>query len=508
MRRPTPLLALLLAAGCGGNDGAPPPPPPGPLVAEPLLATLAGGPLRITGNGFGEPGDGSSLALSCGISISSRDAAVVWKDDSIAAVLPESARGGTLAVVTPAGRSAEVPLEIYAYDSFPVPPTPGTNASPLAVALDATGRVWILSEFHKNEFHAYDPSLDKVVAVAIPSPPAPGPYATTIFGDHRTDISACGEDVIVDPRGRVWFTQGGGYLYDGKHPNHSRVVCFEPEGKRFRVYNVPGDRNEVIGIAWDERRGRIWFAQGGLTAGARIWWFDPETAPFDDAFDFSRELDPAAQGFGFFDLPTRDAQPAHLAVDADGSVWYSAFWRNRVGRLDPETGEVREVLLPPGIGTSKPGKLVGGGPWSIHVRPDGTVVFNEFFDSTLTRIDAALVRAGDPSRYALDSEGRNPCILDALVLPDADLEREQIHSCAYDAAGRLWFTIHCENAPGMRPSLGFVTADWKRVVRLPTLPQKPGDPPSAANGLAVDPRTGDVWFAEYWTHRLGRLRRR
>lgn len=441
MRRPAAALALAALGACGTKAPAPPPPPPAPLTA-----TLDGNRFTVSGGGL-------------------------------------------------------APLA-FEYESFPIPPTPGTNASPLAVDVDAKGRVWINSEFHKGEIHWYDPAAGKVVALPVPGAPEPGIHATTIFGDHRTTMTMCGEDILVDPEGRVWWTEGGGYLYEGKHPNHSRIVCYEPDSGRFRAYNVPGDRNEVIGCAWDEKRRRLWFAQGGLGAGAKLWSLDPEAAVSDLTFDFSRE--PDAAGLRSWDLPLKDAQPAHLAVDPDGSIWYSAYWRNRVGRFVPETGEFVEVPLPAGIGKSQPGKLVGGGPWSILVAGDGSVVFNEFFDSTLTRLDAARVRRGDPECRVLDGEGRNACILRSFVVPDADLENEFVHSAAFDADGRLWFTIHGpQKGPG-RGSLGFVTPGWDAIVRLPTLPGGEG---SAPDGIAIDPRTGDIWFAEYWRHRLGRLRK-
>ncbi|MCE9584782.1 MAG: hypothetical protein K8T20_20010 [Planctomycetes bacterium] len=491
MSRASALLVAALLAGCGGGKSAV------PSISDPVVATLAGGPVRLKGHGFGTPRTGAFLVIGDGIGLSTTS----WTDDAIELTLPASARCGPLTVVTPEG-IVSVPLEIYAYDGFSIPVTEGTNACPLAVAVDGAGRVWINSEFHKGDFHFFDPGTGKVVAVPVPGPPAPGVYATKIFGDNRTTISMCGEDVIVDPRGRVWFTEGGGYLYDGVHPNHSRVVCYEPAEKSFRIYNVPGDQNEIIGILWDAKRGLIWFAQGGLKAGAKIWSLDPEAAFVDNTFDFSTPAD--AKGFRSWDLPLKDDQPSHLALDPDGSLWYSAYWRNRIGRLVPETGEIREVPLPKGIGRSKPGQLVGGGPWTLFVRPDGSLTFVEFFDSQLTRIDAARVRAGDAACFALDGKGRNPCILQSFVVPDADLAAEFVHSAAYDAQGRFWYTIHGEDKPGCRASLGFVTADWKSIVRLPPLP---GDGPLTCDGIAIDPKTGDIWFAEFLRHRLGRLRR-
>src|SRR5690606_5559783 len=131
-------------------------------------------------------------------------------------------------------------------------------------------------EFHR-EFQHLDPRTGVVQGMPIPKPPDPGPFASTIFSDHRTQTSVLGEDIIVDPQGRVWFTQGGGSLYSGQHPNHSRIVCFDPDAapdEQYRVYNMPGDWNEIIGLAWDEHRQRMWVAQGSLEKGPKLASFD------------------------------------------------------------------------------------------------------------------------------------------------------------------------------------------------------------------------------------------
>lgn len=485
-----------------------------PVVTDSTPATLVGGVVRIEGHNFGVPGAKSAVVLADGLQIPSFEA-TLWRDDAIEVALPEEARSGTVSVVTRRGSSVPVPLDIYRYDWFAIPETRGTNAFPLSLALDGEGRVWVNEEFHLRRVQHLDPAEGAVTGIKAPASPDPGPFAMS-WEDTPTQMSSLGEDVLVDPRGRVWFTEGGAYLYTGAYPNHSRVVCYDPAAEpaqRFRVYNVPGDWNEVIGLAWDEGRGRIWFSQGGLVAGAKLYSFDPDRVPWDNSFDFSTSLDYLVnppdpdEGYRVYGLPDPLVQPAHLAVDPDGSIWYSAFWGNRIGRLVPETGEVREVPLPGAIGESFATAIVGSGPWGIQVAPDGTVVLGEFFDATLTRVDADRVRAGDPACEALDADGANPCILAEFVVPDLDPVNDQVHSIARDPGGRLWYTLHGPDEPGGRASLGFVTADWSRIVRLPPLPRDPGEPALAASGVAVDPANGDVWFTEFWSKRIGRLRR-
>lgn len=501
-------LALVLAAA-----------PQAPAFDRPEAAGLAGAPLELTGSGFGSAGPGHGLELRSGAAralLPSTDPRVLeWRDDLVRLALPADARSGRVRVLTPAGASPFLRVDVFAYDWFDIPPTPGTNASPLAVAVGPDHRVWVNQEFHL-EFQVLDPAVGSVVGLPIPKPVAPGPFASRIFSDHRTQTSECGEDILVDPQGRVWFSQGGGYLYDGQHPNHSRVVCYDPDapaGTEYRVYNVPGDGNEVIGLAWDEARGRIWLTNGGLLSGAKIASFDPERVPWNNHFAFNVPLNDQVCGPGeptddcwqVFELPDPKSQPGHLLVHPNGDIWYTAYWGNAIGRLEPETGVIEEYPLPPAIGTSDPVWVVGSGPWQLLLAPNGDLVFCEFFDSTVGRFRMA--RLGDPACLRLNAQGRNPCI-DELVVPGVDLRHHQMHSLAFDAEGRLWFTQHTSRDQlASTASLGFVTADGRAIVKLPSLAAyDPDDAPSAA-GIAIDPLTGDLWFAEFWRQRIGRLRR-
>jgi len=185
----------------------------------------------------------------------------------------------------------------------------------------------------------------QVVAVPFPLPPDPGAFATKIFGDHRTQISELGEEILVDDRSRVWMSEGGGLLCNGAFPNHSRIVMRDGAGA-VHVWNIPGDRAEVTGLAWDAVAGRLWFARSGLDAGAAVVSFDPAQVAEDPCtpacFDFSTAISTA--GFAFYPLPQSRAYPAKLLLDHDGAggalghVWYTEYIGNHVGRVDVATG--------------------------------------------------------------------------------------------------------------------------------------------------------------------------
>jgi streptogramin lyase len=484
-----------------------------------VVAAFSDRPLTIPGVGFGDRARTSALVLTLGRATrriaSTAEEITDWTDQRIVVRLPSDARTGRFRIETADGASRGVRLEVYRYNWFDIPPTPGTNALPLAIARAADGTLWINQEFHLD-LQRFDPGTARVTAIAIPRPPMPGPFALSMLAiDTRTQISGFGEDVIVDPSGRVWFTQGGGYLYKGKHPNHSRVVRYDPkatERDRFRVYNVPGDGNEVIGLAWDARRERLWFTEGGLERGRKIVSFDPQRVRWDNTFDFSRSLDdqicrrggPYDNCFRVYELPEGSRQPAHLALDRDGRLWYTAFWGNRIGRLDPETGAVLEYPLPKTVSPAKPAQTLGTGPWQIVVAPNGDIVFNTHFDATIGRFE--IHRAADRACLTLDATGRNPCIRE-IADTGIDLARDFMHSIAFAPDGRLWLTEHGPEQGTTAASLAFATPDWSEVVRLPPLADYPGNGNAAATGITIDPTTGDIWFCEFWRRRIGHLHR-
>lgn len=488
----------------------------GPAIGNLEIASLQGGSIEIHGQGFGNVSGGGMLLLKSGARTKLLPATSprinTWEDHRILLDLESDSPSGSVRVITANGVSGIARVEVYAYDWFDIPPTPGTNASPLSIAVDDAQRVWVNQEFHLA-FQRLDLASGVVTGLSIPQPPPPGPFASTIFADSRTQMSILGEDVLVDPLGRIWFSQGGANLYSGVHPNHSRIVCVlpdEPGGPEFRVYNMPNDWNEVIGLTWDPTRDWIWFAEGSLASGSRIVGFDPELIPWDNHFDFSTSLShqvgtpglPTDPVFHYYDVPNTGAHAAHLLVKANGDIWFTHFWGSAIGRLVPSTGAVTTYPVPVHISRATPAYIVGAGPWQIVEAPNGDIVFNEFFDSTITRFD--ITRADDPATWQLDVNGLNPGMIDRVV-PRFDKRHEQLHSIAYDAEGNLWYTMHTANEPDLKAAVGYINPDWTEMTRFSPMENTPGTGAWSAAGIAIDPATGSIFLAEFWRKRIGRL---
>ncbi|MDP7061631.1 MAG: hypothetical protein QF489_01700 [Planctomycetota bacterium] len=489
----------------------------GPAIGNLEIASYQGGSIEIHGQGFGDQAAGGMLLLKSGSQYRLLPAASpripTWEDQRIILDLQHDSPSGSVRVITTNGISSAARVEVYAYDWFDIPPTPGTNASPLSITVDDTDRVWVNEEFHLA-FQRLDLNTGVVTGLSIPQPPPPGPFASTIFADNRTQMSILGEDVLVDPQGRIWFSQGGANLYSGIHPNHSRIVCVlpdEPSGPEFRVYNMPNDWNEVIGLAWDPTRDWLWFAEGSLASGSRIVGFDPELIPWDNHFDFSTSLShqvgtpglPTDPVYHYYDVPNPTAHAAHLLVTANGDIWFTHFWGSAIGRLVPSTGQVTTYPVPAAISRATPSYIVGAGPWQIVEAPNGDIIFNEFFDSTITRFD--ITRADDPATWQLDANGLNPGMTDRVV-PRFDKRHEQMHSIAYDEKGNLWYTMHTADEPNLKAAVGYLNPEWTEMTRFSPMDPTPGTRAWSAAGIAIDHDSGSIFLAEFWRKRIGRLR--
>lgn len=536
---PSNLLALLLELGAawiliapasGAAAGARPS-VTGKVIAVHSAATAITS-VAVYGSGFGFPARTASIQFKDQLTRSkwrtlpSLDARVrKWEPSRILCDLPGRFSAGQIRIRTRQGISAAAGWsEAYEYSSYPLPVSPHGEGNPLAVQLSDDGRLWINQEFH-TAFFFFDPQANRVSSI-----PSPG-RATKPFGmfwngaDIATDISSLGEEVMVDPQGFVWFSEGGGFVYGGRNTNRSRIIRFDPDAplaEAYRVYLVPGDRNEVMGLAYDTRRRLVWFTQKARGPNpAKLIGFDPDSTPY-----LSRFSGEDLSGIEEFPLPSsaddrwwelsigqRTYVPGHIAMDAEGDLWYSGFWgrgdpdsgQAEIGRVDPDTGSLDTFPLPRTIGQSFAAAIVGPGPWSMQFAANGDVVFNRYFDSTISRFDRS--RLGDPACTELAADGANPCIRD-FVLPSIDRQRQTLHSLVVAADQRVWFTLADEwddSATPSTASVGYLDAEGLPTLLPPLAAFAEGVPFSGA-GIAVG-STGEIWFAEFLSNRIGKLRR-
>jgi hypothetical protein len=567
-----------------------------PVVDAPVVAVYESGApavsaISMTGWNFGWPTTSSGnyvRVVSAGSTYTVRAAdpgVVLWHPDRIVVRLSALVMNGTVQVGTVAGQqtltSAATAIDrVFALDAF------NLAAYPSAVAVDPSGRAFVNHAF-QSSLSVIDTS-NTVHTYAIPLPADGGPFASTLnfFGssqvDYATSMSVTGDGIAVDSGGNVWFTKGGQSPYDGVHPNHSRIIRFDPGKKKFRVYDLPGDNSQVSALAFVS--GRIWYATGAhdvenyvengqpvvvrAHVPAKIVSFDPSRVPFSDglSIDYSRtslsrvcavgsrdtscyheypipdsctlDADGSAECSRGGWLPTRPS--SLLVARTDGLVWYAdhggpllrtLLWgswyvmpspgNNVIGRVQP-TSTVTVVPAIDLFPLATP--IAGGRPGTLAEAANGDIAVSEQLDNTLSFLRRAAVLGSGASCTRLAQNNKNPCMSEAFV-PDFSYmdsdgtmhlatngptvdpgQGEGVFGVGYDGGGNLWFTQTGPNQPDRLPSLGYVTPDRAKVVRLPPLGVFPGKAAYSGLGMTVD-QNGSVWFADFLRQQVGRLRK-
>lgn len=82
-----------------------------------------------------------------------------------------------------------------------------------------------------------------------------------------------------------------------------------------------------------------------------------------------------------YDLPRKMAEPHDVVVDSAGTVWYSDFGNQFLGKLDPKTGQVTEYPIP----LVKPGFPTGS--LELHLDEDENVWLSMMFQGGIAKFD-------------------------------------------------------------------------------------------------------------------------
>ena len=205
-----------------------------------------------------------------------------------------------------------------------------------------------------------------------------------------------------------------------------------------------------------------------------------------------------------FDIPTRTAIPHNLTVDPQGHIWFVERYADKVGGLNPKSGEFREFPIP-----------TGARPHGIVADKGGMIWWTESRGNHLGRLDP---QTGQMKRYPLPQEGSSPHTLfigkDGLIWmtqirggriasfnPQTESFKEYTiptkdsrpYGIVVDSHNHVWF---CEFTGDKIGVLDPATGVFKEYV-----------PPTRYSGprrLALD-RNDNVWFTEYNTNKIALL---
>ena len=173
---------------------------------------------------------------------------------------------------------------------------------------------------------------------------------------------------------------------------------------------------------------------------------------------------PAQVEFKSWPVPTPGSRPHDPLATPDGAIWWTGQSANKLGRIDPKTGEMKEFTLktrlsgPHGLLDDREGNIWYAGNWAAHLG-----VLNP--------------KTGDITEYPMpDPKAKDP------------------HTLIFDKDYKnMFFTLQTANMVGR---MNMATKE----IKLITMPL----PRSQPYGIVFDSK-GTVWFEEFGGPRLASL---
>src|SRR5476649_1815912 len=164
-----------------------------------------------------------------------------------------------------------------------------------------------------------------------------------------------------------------------------------------------------------------------------------------------------------WDVPTIGSRPHDPLATKDGAIWWSGQLSNKLGRIDPKTGAIREYTL----------KSPHSGPHGLVEDKDGNIWFTGNIGGFIGKLDP---KSGLTTEYKMpDAAAKDP------------------HTLIFDHDGILWFTVQQANMVGrLDPKTGEV-----KLVTSPT-------PKSRPYGMAVNSKNV-VHFVEFGANKVATI---
>lgn len=196
------------------------------------------------------------------------------------------------------------------------------------------------------------------------------------------------------------------------------------------------------------------------TFATRIGVFNPGTQQWEKSFDIP-------------DAPSTTLYPHTIRFDKAGYAWFTLAFSEQVARLDPRTGKMDVIALPP---AKSQGISAGTAPYGIDVSPrDGKIWYARLWGDKVGCIDP-----------------------DTLAVTEYDSPVKGPRRLRFDQSGALWIAGYSEGMIARIEPEGFKA----KVYPLPEF--APGFRP-APYALAIHPKTQEVWVNETMTDHMYRF---
>jgi len=183
------------------------------------------------------------------------------------------------------------------------------------------------------------------------------------FKKFTIDEGTNPHNLVVDKQGAVWYTGN----------RNGRIVKLDPATGKLTTFKMPDaavkDPHTMIfdehGDAWFTAQnsgyvGRLTRASGDIKLwkmpdGTRPYGIklDSKGRPYFDLFGTNKigTIDPKTGELREYPLPDPRARPRRIEITDDQTIWYGDYTRGYLGKLNTQTGAVEEYLLPSGAGS-------------------------------------------------------------------------------------------------------------------------------------------------------------
>ena len=211
-----------------------------------------------------------------------------------------------------------------------------------------------------------------------------------------------------------------------------------------------------------------------------------------------------------YELPGPSRMPWSAFPDKDGNYWMPYYGNaNKIGRLDPKTGEVQEYPVP-NVGTAAIHSAVPAPDGSVWLTEQGSNKLGRWDPTTRTITEyqdaytpgkEGTVAGGSKHTLRIDAQGRIWATGGPLTVFDPKTQKftqikeiPSAYGLALDKEGNCWFAEFVPNG-----KIGKVDAMTLKVTKW-----QPPTPDARPRRIQID-TDGTIWFAEFQAGKIGQF---
>ena len=293
------------------------------------------------------------------------------------------------------------------------------------------------------------------------------------------------QSIAIDAAGHVWFSEKVG----------KKLTVFDPATSQFKSYALPA--------SW----GDVGFSKFALSSDGEIWFTLNRWAEEEKETNILGRFSPADGYFVKYTL-SLGVLPNEIIVDAKGIIWFSAYNKNSLYRVDPKSFAIKGYGIPSadsypsGLASDKNGDI-----WFSEANANkigkfvpGDEVFYEYQLPTPFANPGKISIGMDGKVWFVETSANRIGLFypdlqrfDEAIIPTPNSSPSDL---AHDNNGNIWFLEYRGNKVGVFNPKSAIFREFP----IPNFSSLSGD-------MAIDHKRSILWFTQGSTEakRLGML---